>query len=148
MTHGAILLVEDNPSDIGLTKRAFTKKNIANPLVVVQDGQEALDYLFCEGAFSDRRIQDQPAVILLDINLPKIGGLAVLRRIREDDRTRLTPVIMLTTSKEEQDLVASYSNGANSYIRKPVDFAQFLEAVGQLGIYWLILNETPYQALA
>ena len=143
MTQGAILLVEDNPSDIGLTKRAFAKKSIANSLIVVQDGQEALDYLFCEGQYADRRTEDRPAVILLDINLPKISGLAVLRRIREDERTALTPVIMLTTSKEEQDLVTSYRNGANSYIRKPVDFSQFLEAVGQLGMYWLILNETP-----
>ena len=143
MNQGAILLVEDNPSDVGLTKRAFAKKNIANPLVVVQDGQEALDYLFCEGSYADRQSNDRPSVILLDINLPKISGLSVLRRIREDQRTRLTPVIMLTTSKEEQDLVTSYSNGANSYIRKPVDFSQFLEAVGQLGLYWLILNETP-----
>lgn len=146
MTQGAILLVEDNPSDIGLTKRAFAKKSIANPLIVVQDGQEALDYLFCEGQYADRRTEDRPAVILLDINLPKISGLAVLRRIREDERTALTPVIMLTTSKEEQDLVTSYRNGANSYIRKPVDFSQFLEAVGQLGMYWLILNETPQQS--
>ncbi len=145
MNQGAILLVEDNPSDVGLTKRAFAKKNIANPLVVVQDGQEALDYLFCEGSYADRQSNDRPSVILLDINLPKISGLSVLRRIREDQRTRLTPVIMLTTSKEEQDLVTSYSNGANSYIRKPVDFSQFLEAVGQLGMYWLILNETPQQ---
>lgn len=146
MTQGTILLVEDNPSDIGLTKRAFAKKSIANPLIVVQDGQEALDYLFCEGQYADRRTEDRPAVILLDINLPKISGLAVLRRIREDERTALTPVIMLTTSKEEQDLVTSYRNGANSYIRKPVDFSQFLEAVGQLGMYWLILNETPQQS--
>lgn len=146
MTQGAILLVEDNASDIGLTKRAFAKKNIANPLVVVQDGQEALDYLFCEGGYADRSIKEKPSVILLDINLPKISGLSVLRRIREDERTKLTPVIMLTTSKEEQDLVASYTNGANSYIRKPVDFSQFLDAVGQLGMYWLILNETPQHA--
>ncbi len=145
MTHGAILLVEDNASDIGLTKRAFMKKNIANPLVVVQDGQEALDYLFCVGPYAGRPDKNTPSVILLDINLPKIGGLAVLRHIREDERTKLIPVIMLTTSKEEQDLVASYTNGANSYIRKPVDFTQFLEAVGQLGMYWLILNETPQQ---
>ena len=129
-----------------MTKRAFAKKSIANPLIVVQDGQEALDYLFCEGQYADRRTEDRPAVILLDINLPKISGLAVLRRIREDERTALTPVIMLTTSKEEQDLVTSYRNGANSYIRKPVDFSQFLEAVGQLGMYWLILNETPQQS--
>lgn len=146
MTQGAILLVEDNASDIGLTKRAFAKKNIANPLAIVQDGQEAMDYLFCEGPYADRSIRDKPSVILLDINLPKLNGLSVLRRIREDARTKLIPVIMLTTSMEEQDLVASYSNGANSYIRKPVDFAQFLEAIGQLGMYWLILNETPQHA--
>lgn len=143
MTHGAILLVEDNTSDIGLTKRALAKKSIANPLVVVEDGQEALDYLFCEGDYATRPSSEKPSVILLDINLPKIGGLAVLRRIREDARTKFIPVIMLTTSKEEQDLLSSYTNGANSYIRKPVDFAQFLDAVGQLGMYWLILNETP-----
>ncbi len=142
MSEGTILLVEDNPSDVGLARRALEKKCIMNPLVVAQDGQEALDYLFGTGQYVDRDLSELPSVILLDINLPKLDGLSVLRKIREDDRTKFVPVIMLTTSKEEQDLVTSYDLGANSYIRKPVDFTQFAEAVGQLGLYWLVLNQS------
>lgn len=143
MNDGVILLVEDNPSDIMLTRRAFEKKRIKNQLVVAEDGQEALDFLFATGLHGTRNVDELPALLLLDINLPKVSGLDVLRRIRADTRTKLLPVIMLTTSQEEQDLVGSYSLGANSYIRKPVDFNQFVEAVGQLGLYWLVLNESP-----
>ena len=143
MNQGVILLVEDNPSDVELTRRALERKRIMNPLVVAEDGQEALDYLFRVGQHAQRAADTDPALVLLDINLPKVGGIEVLRRIRDDARTKWLPVTMLTTSKEEQDLIASYSLCANSYIRKPVDFAQFAEAVGHLGLYWLVLNETP-----
>lgn len=138
-----ILLVEDNPDDEALTLRALKKNHIGNEVVVARDGVEALDYLFCTGPFAERDISDRPQVILLDLKLPKIDGLEVLRRLRADDRTRLIPVVILTSSKEEQDLVDGYSFGANSYIRKPVDFTQFTRAVGQLGLYWLLLNEAP-----
>jgi two-component system response regulator len=138
-----ILLVEDNPSDIGLTRRALEKKHIANDLVVAEDGQEALDYLFGAGHYAGRDPRELPAVVLLDLKLPRVDGLTVLRRIRADDRTKLVPVVVLTTSKEEQDLIDSYSLGANSYIRKPVDFNRFAEAVAELGLYWLVLNEAP-----
>lgn len=138
-----ILLVEDNPSDIELTKRALKKSHVANGLVVVEDGQEALDYLFCAGAYADRDIHQQPALILLDLKLPKVDGLGVLARIRDDKRTRRLPVVMLTSSVEEQDKSASYDLGVNSYIRKPVDFEQFAHAVQQLDLYWLVLNEMP-----
>jgi two-component system response regulator len=138
-----ILLVEDNPDDEALTIRALKKNNIGNDLTVVRDGAEALEFLFCTGAYADRDPNDKPQVILLDINLPKVDGLEVLRRIRADESTRLLPVVILTSSKEEQDLFKGYSLGANSYVRKPVDFDQFVEAVRQLGLYWLILNETP-----
>jgi len=137
-----ILLVEDNTSDVDLTRRALEKRRIGNDLVVVGDGQEALDYLFAEGAYAHRDPTALPAVVLLDINLPKVDGLSVLRRIREHSLTALLPVIMLTTSQEEQDLLTSYRLHANSYIRKPVDFLEFVDAVGQLGMYWLVLNET------
>jgi CheY-like chemotaxis protein len=136
-----ILLVEDNASDVDLTRRALEKRRIGNELVVVGDGQEALDYLFAQGAYAHRDPTVLPTVVLLDINLPKIDGLSVLRRIRAHARTALLPVIMLTTSQEEQDLLSSYRLHANSYIRKPVDFLQFVDAVGQLGMYWLVLNE-------
>ncbi len=138
-----ILLVEDNPSDIELTRRAFEKSRIANPLVVAEDGLEALDYLFGTGAYQGRDPSDHPTLILLDLKLPKIDGLSVLRRIRADPRTRRTPVVILTSSTEEQDLATGYDVGVNSYIRKPVSFDQFVTAIGQLGIYWLILNEEP-----
>ena len=138
-----ILLVEDNPSDAELTRRALEKGRITNDLVVVEDGQEALDYLRAEGAFAGRNVSETPTVILLDLKLPKIGGLEVLRQIRADARTRRVPVVILTSSKEEQDLLNSYTHGANSYIRKPVNFEKFVTAVGQLGLYWLVLNELP-----
>lgn len=137
MNKRAILLVEDNPSDIKLTQRAFLKSNLANELVVAEDGQAALDYLLEDPA------RELPAVVLLDLKLPRVEGLDVLRQIRANPRTRLLPVVILTTSKEEQDLVQSYSLGANSYVRKPVSFAEFSGAVAQLGIYWLALNEGP-----
>jgi len=138
-----ILLVEDNPDDEALTLRALNKNNIGNTVVVVRDGAEALDFLFCSGAYADRDPRDKPQVILLDLKLPKVDGLEVLRRIRADPTTRTQPVVVLTSSKEEQDLINSYLSGANSYVRKPVDFNQFVEAVRQLGLYWLVINETP-----
>jgi two-component system response regulator len=135
-----ILLVEDNPDDEALTLRAFAKNNIANEVVVARDGVEALDYLFGTGS-AERPPKAMPAVVLLDLKLPRIDGLEVLRRIRADKRTALLPVVILTTSKEQQDVTDGYSLGANSYIRKPVDFEKFIHAVGQLGLYWLVLNE-------
>ncbi|MBX3685196.1 MAG: response regulator [Rhodocyclaceae bacterium] len=136
-----ILLVEDNPDDEALTLRAFSKNKITNPVVVARDGVEALDYLFCTGPYSNRDPSSMPAVILLDLKLPRIDGLEVLRRIRASDKTALLPVVVLTTSKEHQDISEAYRLGANSYIRKPVDFERFIHAVGQLGLYWLSLNE-------
>ena len=138
-----ILLVEDNPDDELLTRRALKKNSIGNEVVVARDGVEALDYLFGTGAHEGRDLSELPQVMLLDLKLPKIDGLDVLRRVRADERTRLLPVVILTSSREQQDLVDGYGCGANSYIRKPVDFAQFIEAVRQLGLYWLVLNETP-----
>lgn len=137
-----ILLVEDNADDVELTRRAFQKCNIVNKMVVVRDGQEALDYLFKQGAYAGGDIDLRPDVVLLDLNLPKISGLDVLRSIRADPRTKRLPVVVLTTSAEERDIVGSYDLGANSYVRKPVDFVQFLEAAKQLGLYWLVLNES------
>ena len=141
-----ILLVEDNPDDAALTQRAFAKSNIANKLVLVKDGVEALDYLFATGAWAGRSEEEDPTLILLDLKLPKIGGLEVLRRLRAEQRTRLIPVIILTSSVEERDLIEGYSLGCNSYIHKPVDFAQFTEAVKTLGLYWLVLNQPPLPA--
>jgi two-component system response regulator len=138
-----ILLVEDNLDDIELTLRAFRKRRILNPVVVLRDGQEALDYLFGTGRYADREPSGVPLVILLDLKLPRVDGLEVLRRIRADERTRMQPVVMLTSSVEEEDLIASYRLGVNSYIRKPVDFEQFVEVVAQIGLYWLLLNEPP-----
>jgi two-component system response regulator len=138
-----VLLVEDNPDDEALTLRAFKKSNLRNRVVVAHDGVEALDYLFATGAFVGREADDAPQLILLDLKLPKVDGLEVLARLRSDERTRTLPVVVLTSSKEQEDLVASYSLGANSYIRKPVDFVQFVQAVQQLGLYWLVLNQFP-----
>jgi len=137
-----ILLVEDNPRDAELTLRALKKSNLLNPVVVASDGVEALDYLFARGAHANRPLSAMPLVILLDLKLPKIDGLEVLKAIRLDPRTKLLPVVILTSSVEEQDLVQGYGLGANSYVRKPVDFVQFIEAVRQLGLYWLMLNES------
>jgi two-component system, response regulator len=136
-----ILLVEDNPSDIELTQRAFEKSRIANELVIVEDGQEALEYLFDVDPLTGSSLNKLPALILLDLKLPKVDGLQALHRIRADDRTSRLPVVILTTSSEEQDVAKSYDLGANSYIRKPVDFKQFLESVQHLGLYWLVMNE-------
>ncbi|BAY24831.1 response regulator receiver protein [Calothrix sp. NIES-2100] len=138
-----ILLVEDNPDDEALAIRALRRNHISNEIVVARDGVEALDYLFGTGVHSGRDINIKPTVILLDLKLPRIDGMEVLRRLREDKRTSLLPVVVLTTSSEEKDLINSYSLGCNSYIRKPVDFIQFTEAVRQLGMYWLLMNEAP-----
>ncbi len=138
-----ILLVEDNPDDVQLTLRALKKSNIMNDVIVAQDGIEALDYLFGSGAHAGRDTKILPQVILLDLKMPKMDGLEVLQRIRKDERTTLLPVVVLTTSSEDRDRVESYKLGANSYVRKPVDFNQFAQAVNQLGLYWLVLNETP-----
>ena len=138
-----ILLVEDNPDDEALTLRAFEKKRILNPIVVAHDGVEALEYLFATIAYAGRDISNMPALILLDLKLPRLDGLQVLKRVREDERTRRIPVVVLTSSREDQDLIASYNLGANSYIRKPVEFDKFVEAAGLLGMYWLMWNEPP-----
>jgi two-component system response regulator len=135
-----IVLVEDNANDEELTLRAFRKSNIANRIVVVRDGAEALDYFFARGPYAGRPNTEVPQLVLLDLKLPKINGLDVLRALRADDRTRLIPIVVLTSSAEEQDLVRSYGLGANSYVRKPVDFIQFVDAVRQLGLYWLVIN--------
>lgn len=138
-----ILLVEDNPSDIELTLRAFERQKIGNEIVVAEDGKEALDYLFGTGEYSGRDISEQPTLVLLDLNLPLIDGKEVLKQIRAHEHTRRLPVVILTSSREEQDVAQSYDLGVNSYIRKPVDFNQFSEAVRQLGLYWLVINEPP-----
>jgi two-component system, response regulator len=138
-----ILLVEDNADDEELTLRAFKKSKVLNQVEVVRDGVEALDYLFATGAHADRDPKAIPSVILLDLKLPKLGGLDVLRRVRADERTRRIPVVVLTSSNEEKDILSSYGLGANSFVRKPVDFAQFMEAAQQLGLYWLVTNEPP-----
>jgi CheY-like chemotaxis protein len=138
-----ILLVEDNATDEELTLRALKKSNIGNKVVVTRDGPAALDYLFARGAYAGRNTEEAPQVVLLDLNLPKMSGLEVLRAIRANERTRLLPVVILTSSKEDKDLAGGYESGANSYIVKPVDFTQFAEAVQQLGMYWVVLNERP-----
>jgi two-component system, response regulator len=139
----AILLVEDNADDEALTLRALKKNNISNEIVVARDGVEALDYLFCTGAYAGRNSAALPELILLDLKLPKLDGFEVLKRLRSNARTKLLPVVILTSSKERQDIVNGYGLGANSYVRKPVDFQQFLDGVRQLGLYWLVLNERP-----
>lgn len=138
-----ILLVEDNPDDEALTIRALKKNHIVNPVVVVRDGAEALDYIFAQGQYAHRNPNDLPTLILLDLKLPKVDGLEVLRRLRSNSLTNLIPIVVLTTSNEERDMLESYSLGANSYVLKPVDFEQFNIAVGQLGMYWLLINQTP-----
>lgn len=143
MASKTILLVEDNPDDEALTVRALKSSNIMNSVVVARDGLEALDYLHGSGAYAGRDVNDLPQVVLLDLKLPKIDGLEVLKRLRAEPLTELLPVIILTSSKEEQDLINGYKLGANSYVRKPVDFAQFSEAVRQLKLYWLVVNEPP-----
>lgn len=143
MDSKTILLVEDNLDDVDLTLRALKKNNIKNEIIVVNDGVEALDFLFGKGKYKNRDLGNYPAVILLDIKLPKIDGMEVLRQIRGNELTKFIPVVILTSSKEEQDLIKGYSLGVNSYVRKPVDFNQFAEAVSQLGLYWLLLNEIP-----
>ncbi|MGD0493235.1 MAG: response regulator [Steroidobacteraceae bacterium] len=141
MNRNIILLVEDNPADVELTLRAFRKSKVLNEIVVVRDGVEALDYLFLTGPFAGRDSKASPEVVLLDLKLPKVDGLEVLRRMRADERTRRIPVVVLTSSGEEKDILSSYDLGANSFVRKPVDFNQFLEAAQQLGLYWLVLNQ-------
>lgn len=139
-----ILLVEDNPNDVELTIRALQKQNLANKVFVVRDGAEALDFMFATGTFAARNIENRPKVILLDLKLPKVDGIEVLRRIKADVRTKHTPVVMLTSSQEERDVMNTYSLGVNSYIVKPVDFSNFVHAVSELGIYWGMLNKLPY----
>jgi len=143
MKNNLIMLVEDNPDDEALTVRALKKNKIVNEVVVMRDGVEALEYLFGEGAHAGRDTSEMPQVVLLDLKLPKLDGMGVLRRLRADGRTKLLPVVILTSSNEEQDRVQGYGLGANSYVRKPVDFDQFVDAAKQLGLYWLVLNEPP-----
>lgn len=143
VNHMGILLVEDNPADAELTLHALRKENVGNLIDVVSDGEEALDYIFCRGRYASRSPVDSPRLILLDLKLPKIDGLQVLREIKGDPHTRAIPVVILTSSKEERDLVESYQLGVNSYIQKPVDFNQFRETVKQLGLYWLVVNQAP-----
>lgn len=142
-SNGNILIVEDNPDDEALTLRALRRNNLGNEISVVRDGAEALEYLFAEGAYAERDPEDLPAVIMLDLMLPKIGGLEVLQRIRNNERTKYLPVVVLTSSDEERDMMESYKLGANSYVRKPVEFGEFSEAVSQLGLYWVLRNELP-----
>ena len=141
MSEQVVLLVEDSSSDEELTLRALRKSGIANRVVVVRDGAEALDYLFARGQYAGLDPRDSPQVVFLDLNLPKVGGLEVLRQIRADERTRLLPVVILTSSREDRDVLSGYASGANSYVVKPVDFSQFAEAIRQLGMYWLIINQ-------
>jgi CheY-like chemotaxis protein len=139
-----ILLVEDNPNDVELTMRALQKQNLASKVFVVKDGAEALEFIFATGAFAARKIENRPKVVLLDLKLPKVDGIEVLRRIKTDERTKQTPVVMLTSSQEERDVLDTYNLGVNSYIVKPVDFSNFVHAVSELGVYWGLLNKLPY----
>jgi two-component system response regulator len=141
--HRKILLVEDNPDDVELMIQALKKNNIMNELIITRDGEEALKYIFCKGPYSGRDPLDLPSVVLLDLNLPKMGGLDVLKRVRENEDTEMLPVVILTSSKDEEDLMTGYRLGANSYIRKPVDFKEFVKVIGDLGLYWLLHNEPP-----
>ena len=143
MDQTTILLIEDNPDDVELTLHAFQKNNMANEIVVAGDGAEGLDYLFGTGKYAGRDADEPPALILLDLQLPKIGGLEVLRKVREDERTKRVPVVIMTTSDEEEDIVNGYNGGANSYLRKPVDFGEFMNTVKQLEMYWMVLNTPP-----
>jgi CheY-like chemotaxis protein len=143
MEEKIILLVEDNPDDVDLTIRAFKRNNIGNKVIVAEDGAEALDYLFGTGTYIGRNMKDMPVVVLLDLKLPKKDGLEVLKSIRQDERTKLLPVVVLTSSAEQKDVIKGYSLGANSYVRKPINFEQFVEAVKHLGLYWLLWNEPP-----
>ena len=138
-----VLLVEDNPHDVELTLRALKKHNLANRLFHVKDGAEAIDFLFSQGAYTDRRVENVPKIVLLDLKLPKVDGIEVLRKIKTDDRTKLTPVVVMTSSREDRDLKECYQLGVNGYVVKPVEFEDFALAVSQLGLYWLLLNETP-----
>lgn len=143
MKEKTILLVEDNPDDEELTTRALRKANIVNDIVVARDGREALDFLFCEGEYTDRDASMMPAIILLDLKLPKLSGLDVLKRMRSEASTKLIPVVVLTSSSEDEDMLNSYESGANSYVRKPVAFSEFADVVAQLGMYWMLLNQQP-----
>lgn len=143
MDNHIILLAEDNPADVALTTRALKKANVLNEMVVACDGAEALDYLFCTGMYQNRDTSKQPIVMLLDLKMPKVDGLEVLKKVRANPATKLLPVVILTSSREERDIISSYELGCNSYVRKPVDFDQFVEAIRQLGLYWLVLNEPP-----
>jgi two-component system response regulator len=146
MTNKCILLVDDSKNDVLLAQRALSKSNIANDVVVAGDGEEALDYLFCRGKYAARDVScDPPVVILLDLKMPKMDGLEVLKQIRQNPKTKSLPVVILTCSREETDVIQSYNLGCNAYVRKPVDFVQFVEAVKQLGLFWLVLNEPPIQ---
>jgi len=143
MMEKMILLVEDNPNDEELTLRALRKANIANEVFVARDGQQALDFLFGTGQHAGRELAKMPAVVLLDLKLPKLDGIDVLQRMRADPRTKLTPVVVLTSSSEDEDMLRSYQSGANSYVRKPIEFSAFAHAVTQLGMYWILINQTP-----
>ena len=138
-----ILLIEDNPQDAELTIRALRKHNITNKLIVLEDGAEALDFIFCRGKYTQREITNHPKIVLLDLKLPKVNGLEVLRAIKADERTRMIPVVMVTSSRQDPDMKTAYENGANSYVVKPLDFNSFMESMSQLGLYWLLVNKSP-----